>query len=669
MQHLQQNATLQGGKYRIERVLGQGGFGITYLAVQTSLERNVAIKEFFMKDFCSRDNTKLTTGSAKIVEQCRKKFIKEARNLARLSHPNIIGVIDIFEENDTVYYVMPYLTGGSLEDYVKKHGTLSESESMKYVRQIASALKYMHEEQHICHYDVKPANILLDKKGNAVLIDFGISKNYDANGHETTTTPIGMSEGYAPIEQYQQNVEEFSPVSDVYALGATLYFLLHGKRPVSAVHRASGTELMMSEELSQEIKDIINASMMVSKRERAKSVDAFLKKVSSSEQRINSSDESFTKDEETIIASEESEGDHSFKMLLKRAEEGDAEAQNELGDCYYYGKKVGENRDLAFMWYMMAAKQGNPEAQFNVGWCYTRGKGTDIDNEKAYEWYKKSAAQGNADAQHYLSHLKKVENTKSPNTPSVSHKESRSRKRIVWCSVIIILLFVVGAILFLPFKSKPTNSSKIEIISESEKTCRIVAEIQYDSQGRASILPYISTELTGSYSIPEKIDGYTVTEIGDYAFRYTQIREITIPRTVTSIGNRAFANSKLHEIKLEKNIEKIGHNAFYMCQNLEYVKIEGSPRIEDEAFSFCSNLIDLEVSSSNIRLYEKTFYSINSFAKLLVPAGMKQEFVKKGWDKYFYTIEEIKGQDKVINSDNIGFDYDEWVKYNNVETQ
>jgi len=155
--------------------------------------------------------------------------------------------------------------------------------------------------------------------------------------------------------------------------------------------------------------------MMVSKRERAKSVGAFLKKVSSSEQRINSSDESFTKDEETIIASEESEGDHSFKMLLKRAEEGDAEAQNELGDCYYYGKKVGENRDLAFMWYMMAAKQGNPEAQFNVGWCYARGKGTEVDNEKAVEWYKKSAEQGNADAQHYLSHWKRKRKKRNHN--------------------------------------------------------------------------------------------------------------------------------------------------------------------------------------------------------------------------------------------------------------
>lgn len=281
MQQLQHNTTLQGGKYRIERTLGQGGFGITYLATQTSLQRKVAIKEFFMKDFCSRDSHTMymqsfTVESAKQVEQYRKKFFKEAGNLSRLHHPNIISVIDVFEENGTVYYSMPYYSGGSLQEYVDAHGALSESEAMKLVKQIAKALKYMHEEHHICHFDVKPANIMLDDKGNAILIDFGISKNYDAQGHETSMTPIGLSEGYAPIEQYQQNVEEFSPVSDVYALGATLYFLLHAKRPVSAVHRASGTALLMSKNLSPEIKNVINASMKLIKRERANSVDVFL---------------------------------------------------------------------------------------------------------------------------------------------------------------------------------------------------------------------------------------------------------------------------------------------------------------------------------------------------------------------------------------------------------
>lgn len=281
MQHLQPNTTLQGGKYKIQCVLGQGGFGITYLATQTSLQRNVAVKEFFMKDLCGRDEeTKMmstpSTGSSKLVEQYRKKFTKEARNLARLSHSHIISVIDVFEENGTAYYVMPYLSGGSLQDYVEKHGALSETEAMKYVRQIASALKYMHEEQHICHYDVKPANILLGDKGNAVLIDFGLSKNYDTAGHETTTTPIGVSEGYAPIEQYQQDVEEFSPASDVYALGATLYFLLHGQHPVSAILRASGTALPMSSNLSSGIRDIIISSMKLAKNERAQNMNVFL---------------------------------------------------------------------------------------------------------------------------------------------------------------------------------------------------------------------------------------------------------------------------------------------------------------------------------------------------------------------------------------------------------
>ena len=281
MQHLQPSTTLQGGKYRIERVLGQGGFGITYLGLQTSLQREVAIKEFFMRDFCSRDSNTMyvqsfTADIAKQVEQYRKKFFKEAGNLAKLHYPNIISVIDVFEENGTVYYSMPYYSGGSLQEYVDAHGALSESESMKLIKQIAKALKYMHENHHICHFDVKPANIMLDDKGNAILIDFGISKNYDAHGHETSMTPVGLSEGYAPIEQYQQNVEEFSPTSDVYALGATLYFLLHGKRPVSAVQRASGAALLMSNNLSPEIKDVITASMKLTKLERANSADVFL---------------------------------------------------------------------------------------------------------------------------------------------------------------------------------------------------------------------------------------------------------------------------------------------------------------------------------------------------------------------------------------------------------
>ena len=248
MNQLSSNVILCNGKYKIERVLGQGGFGITYLAKQKvpvagalgtiDAEIEVTVKEFFMKEFCNRDEassivTVPSTGSAELVEKFRQKFIKEAKNISKLNHPHIIKVLDVFEENDTAYYVMEYIDGGSLADYVKQHGALDEAIAINYIQQIGSALEYMHQKQ-ICHYDVKPSNILLDAKGNAVLIDFGIAKCYSKEGNQTSSTPVGLSQGYAPLEQYQQNLQEFSPATDVYGLAATLYFLVTGKAPAEA---------------------------------------------------------------------------------------------------------------------------------------------------------------------------------------------------------------------------------------------------------------------------------------------------------------------------------------------------------------------------------------------------------------------------------------------------
>lgn len=248
MGQLNNKAILCDGKYKIERVLGQGGFGITYLAKQKvsvagalgtiDAEIEVTIKEFFMKELCNRDEassmvTVPSTGSADLVEKFRQKFIKEAKNISKLNHPHIIKVLDVFEENGTAYYVMEYIDGGSLSDYVKQHGALEEATAINYIQQIGSALEYMHQKQ-VCHYDVKPSNILLDDKGNAVLIDFGIAKCYSKEGNQTSSTPVGLSQGYAPLEQYQQNLQEFSPATDVYGLAATLYFLVIGKAPAEA---------------------------------------------------------------------------------------------------------------------------------------------------------------------------------------------------------------------------------------------------------------------------------------------------------------------------------------------------------------------------------------------------------------------------------------------------
>lgn len=279
--YLENGFTLQSGKYRIEKVLGSGGFGITYLASHTGLGKNVAIKEFFMGDFCSRDTVSQsiiisTSGSKTTVEAYRAKFIKEARNLANIEHTNIVNVSDVFEENDSVYYVMKYLDGISLQDYVKQNGALPQDEAIRYINQIGNALAYMHL-QNMCHFDVKPGNIMITREGIAVLIDFGISKKYDNTGNQTSTTPIGISKGYTPIEQYQGDLQTFSPTSDIYSLGATLYYMVTGEVPPEASDVNENGLPSMPDTISPQIRNTIKEAMLPRRGDRPQSIGEFIK--------------------------------------------------------------------------------------------------------------------------------------------------------------------------------------------------------------------------------------------------------------------------------------------------------------------------------------------------------------------------------------------------------
>ena len=232
---LKPGSILRHDTYRIERVLGQGGFGITYLAIDLSLERLVAIKEFFPKDYCDRDESTshltIGTGSnSELVSRLKAKFLKEARNIAKLDHPGIIKIHTAFEENNTAYYVMDYIEGENLNEMVKRRGPLPERQAIKYITQIGEALEYIHHHR-MTHFDVKPANIMVRKSDDrAILIDFGLSKQYDTN--EDTTIILAQSPGYTPIELLDESsVSVFSPKVDIYSLTATFYFLISGVRP------------------------------------------------------------------------------------------------------------------------------------------------------------------------------------------------------------------------------------------------------------------------------------------------------------------------------------------------------------------------------------------------------------------------------------------------------
>lgn len=265
--------------YRIESVLGAGGFGITYLAQTSVMFGNipvnvrVAVKEHFVGDYCERQHdgaTVVCVGTQKVrdmVERSLKDFLSEARRLSAVSakHSNIVKVNEIIEANGTAYYVMEYLCGKSLWDYIRERGQLTEEETRSLILPIVDASAYLHASD-MTHLDIKPQNIMLtDDNGTLkpVLIDFGLSKHYTPDGSPTSTVnTLACSDGYSPIEQYS-GITTFSPTADVYALGATILTCLTGRIPTVSTNWPLGEPSRSIDALpiSDDLKEILKKSM------------------------------------------------------------------------------------------------------------------------------------------------------------------------------------------------------------------------------------------------------------------------------------------------------------------------------------------------------------------------------------------------------------------------
>lgn len=281
--NLPESTTLQNGKYRIIRVLGQGGFGITYLAEHTMLGKKVAIKEFFPKQYCDRDESTShvtigTSSNVELIGKLKRRFLKEARNIANLDHPGIVKIQDVFEENDTAYYVMDYIEGRSLQQIVRDKGALPQAKAIEYILQVGEALEYIHSRK-MSHYDVKPANIMVRQSDDKpVLIDFGLSMQYTQEGDATTTGLSGLSRGYSAIElAFPDRLSTFSEQSDVYSLGATLFFLLTGTVPPDSSELSSGLEeLNIPNSVDTTISKAISNAMEINRTRRCQNVHSFL---------------------------------------------------------------------------------------------------------------------------------------------------------------------------------------------------------------------------------------------------------------------------------------------------------------------------------------------------------------------------------------------------------
>ena len=283
--------------YVVQSVLGSGGFGITYKAtVSTTFNGmpavvTVAVKEHFLKNDCERDSTTMSVNCSQParerVERSRRDFAGEARRLMSVApgQPNIVQVSEVFDANNTSYYVMEYLDGMTLQDYVRQRGVITEQEMRGIMLPIVRAVGHLHRNR-ITHLDIKPTNIMLTKGADGrirpVLIDFGLSKHYNADGAATSTINIqGFSDGYAPVEQYG-GITSFSPASDVYSLAATMMFCLLGRAlPKSMTLMSEDVRRLIPCNVSPQLQSVLTASLYMESRRRPADADAMLRMLTS----------------------------------------------------------------------------------------------------------------------------------------------------------------------------------------------------------------------------------------------------------------------------------------------------------------------------------------------------------------------------------------------------
>ncbi len=276
--HLPAGSLLLQGKYRVEKIIGEGGFGITYGGVDLVNSRNVAIKENWPEK-ASRQGTTVVwphTTTPKSRDEQLKKVATEAECLSKCIHPNIVRVYDSFQENNTAYVVMDFIAGKPLSTIIEEEGTLPKERVKRYLIQLAEALRVIHGA-NLLHRDIKPDNIIIDRQDRAILIDFGATKEFIAG--QTRQMSVTLTRGYAPLEQYSYKSKRYA-ATDIYALCASMYEVLTGELPPEATERIHTDTLVSPRQLlpglDPLIEQVILTGMRMKVEERFQTADQLI---------------------------------------------------------------------------------------------------------------------------------------------------------------------------------------------------------------------------------------------------------------------------------------------------------------------------------------------------------------------------------------------------------
>ena len=300
--------------YLIEKILGQGGFGITYLAHDTNLDRKVAIKEYLPVELAVReDHTSIhpvTAEQEATYQWGLERFIHEAQTLAKFNHPNIVRVLAVFRENNSAYMVMEYEQGESLQHVLKQTKTLPEQKILDFLWPILDGLNAVHLAGFI-HRDIKPANIYIRNDGSPVLLDFGSARQSFSSHTRTLTTMV--SPGYAPFEQYVGKSDTQGPWTDIYGLGATCYRAVTGISPVDSMNRSeallhTGKDIFVSageisaDKYTDRLLKAIDHAMTFRTQDRPQTIDQWRAEISPDTDATTKKIETTTASNQTTVA-------------------------------------------------------------------------------------------------------------------------------------------------------------------------------------------------------------------------------------------------------------------------------------------------------------------------------------------------------------------------------
>ena len=585
--------SILNGRYIVGRVLGQGGFGITYLAQDYQTKGLVAIKEYLPTEFAGR-----TTGTYAVqvysgdrrenFEYGKEQFLAEAKTLAEfIGNDHIVRIYSYFEEYGTAYLAMEYIDGESLDKYMSHHGgRLSVEKANELLVPVMEALDWVHSKG-IVHRDIAPDNIIVTKDGRAKLIDFGAARY--STGEKSKSLDVILKHGFAPKEQYIRRGRQ-GPFTDVYAMAATYYYAITGKVPPDSIERMDEDELIppttLGVKMSKTAEDALLKGLEVSASERYQRMGELaeglgVKPVRQAPEQPSARSFDFSRPEATPAA-EQPQPDPIPGSIPEPQPQTDSTPE-----------PAPESQPV----YEEAAPEPASEVDSSPG----------------------------------------PENGQGPVSEPQAEAPKRSRLPVEAFIAAAVVILAIFAVLLLGSASGNSGSSRTASgpqesswsYSSSTNTLYIKNDMAMMDYTRAGDSPWAGLAITKvviedgvtkigkfaftnlqqltSVQIPD-----SVKTIGNSAFaRCSSLRQIDIPGSVTEIGDWAFACcSKLREVNLSEGLKTIGYRAFSNCGYLRLVQIpHGVTDIGEHAFYNCTNLEEVRIPDSVINIGKYAFAS------------------------------------------------------------